>query len=231
MKEWIKGIEGRNMKFKRETLLNYAANRWALNKKVSVDAVSFLIRKCSPKNFEEWKKFYFENATQGKKNGLKITEEYIKNLGKKLFLDISDEVKSELNSITEEECIDYMFNLVLNRTFEGYMSEIQVIYGELQKVLGVKIEQAPDEWDRIYNVDYFIKVNNKYIGIQIKPIESGTSLNDYQWIAMQEKTHKRFKDKFGGSVFFVYSVKAGSKKVIFNKDVIDKIKEEIKRLS
>lgn len=31
-KEWIKGIEGRNLKFKRERLLNDAMNRWGLNK-------------------------------------------------------------------------------------------------------------------------------------------------------------------------------------------------------
>ncbi len=27
-KGWINGTDGRNLKFKRETLLNYAMNRW-----------------------------------------------------------------------------------------------------------------------------------------------------------------------------------------------------------
>ena len=31
-KEWILGNEGENLKFKRETLLNYGMNRWGLNK-------------------------------------------------------------------------------------------------------------------------------------------------------------------------------------------------------
>jgi hypothetical protein len=31
-------------------------------------------------------------------------------------------------------------------------------------------EPAPDEWDRLYNVDFSIEVNGKYIGIQIKPV-------------------------------------------------------------
>ncbi len=35
-KEWILGSEGRNLKFKRETLLNYGMNRWGLNKAQSV---------------------------------------------------------------------------------------------------------------------------------------------------------------------------------------------------
>lgn len=34
--EWVSGREGKNLKFKRETLLNYAMNRWGLNKASSV---------------------------------------------------------------------------------------------------------------------------------------------------------------------------------------------------
>jgi hypothetical protein len=110
-------------------------------------------------------------------------------------------------------------------------NEIQVIYEELEKALGVTIKQAPDEWDRILNVDYYIEVKNKYIGLQIKPIEAGRALDDYKWAMIQKETHDKFTEKFGGQVFFVYSVKQGSKKVIHNKDVISEIKSEIERLS
>jgi len=49
---------------------------------------------------------------------------------------------------------------------------------------------------------------------------------------MHRKNHERFKNGFGGHVFFVYSVKgSGKKKKIYNTEVIDKIIEEIKRLS
>ena len=50
-KSYIAGTEGVNRKFKREALLNYAMNRWGLNKASSVDAVSDLIRDCAPDNF------------------------------------------------------------------------------------------------------------------------------------------------------------------------------------
>jgi len=66
-KEWIKDKEGRNLKFKRETLLNYGMNHWGLNKAYSVDGTSELIRKCSPKSFVEWDDYYFKNAKQKKK--------------------------------------------------------------------------------------------------------------------------------------------------------------------
>ena len=224
--EWIKGINGKNRRFKRETLLNYAANNWGLNKKYSVDAVSALIRTCAPKTVEEWESYYFTNAKQQKKEGRKIDREYIGNLGKKLFKDLSEDVKTQLGKINEGECIDYMHNLVINRTYQGYINEINVVYGRLEKELGVEIKSAPDEWDRGYNVDYYIEISGKCIGLQIKPTASGIPLDDYQWNAIFEETHKKFKEKFGGSVFFVYS----DKKVISNKEVIEEIKEEMDRL-
>ncbi|MCD6208528.1 MAG: MjaI family restriction endonuclease [Methanosarcinales archaeon] len=67
------------------------------------------------------------------------------------------------------DCIEYLYNMVISRTFDGFMTEIKTVYGQLQEILGVKIEPAPDEWDRLFNVDFFIKINDKYIGLQIKP--------------------------------------------------------------
>ncbi len=230
-KEWISGSDGRNLKFKRETLLNYGLNRWGLNKAHSVGPTSELIRACAPSTFEEWESFYFSNAKQKKKIGLPITREYIIGLGQTLYIKLTEVVQKELLAITEEECIDYAYNLVLNRTYEGYVTEIETIYGQLEGALGRSISPAPDNWDRVYSVDFSIKINEKFIGLQIKPISSGQSLNQYQWIEMHSKNHERFERDFGGKVFFVYSIKsAGKKKRIFNVEVIEEIKSEINRL-
>ena len=230
-KEWIAGAEGRNLKFKHETLLNYAMNRWGLNKAQSVGKTSELIRACAPLEYKEWEEFYFSNAKQEKKNGISVTRQYIADLGQKLYVKLSEVVQNELGSITEGECVDYAYNLVLNRTYEGYRSEIETIYGQLESVIGRKIEPASDKWDRTYNVDFFIKVAGKFIGLQIKPIGSGQALNQYQWAEMHKKNHEAFEKSFGGKVFFVYSVKGGGKKKkIYNTEVIEEIKQEIKRL-
>jgi hypothetical protein len=98
-KEWVSGDEGRNLKFKRETLLNYGMNRWGLNKAHSVGPTSELIRACAPVSFEEWEKFYFETAVQKKKNGSKISKEYITGLGQTLYIKLSEVVQNELESI------------------------------------------------------------------------------------------------------------------------------------
>ncbi len=230
-KEWITGAEGENLKFKRETLLNYGMNRWGLNKAHSVGSTSELIRTCAPTKYEEWEEFYFTKAKQKKKDGLNITREYIAGLGQTLYIKLTEVVQNELVSITEEECIDYAYNLVLNRTYEGYRTEIETIYGQLEGAVERKIEPASDKWDRTYSVDFFIAVNDKFIGIQIKPIASGQALNQYQWIEMHMINHQRFESDFGGKVFFVYSTKSVTgKKKIYNTEVIEQIREEIQRL-
>lgn len=206
-------------------------NRWALNKASSVGPTSELIRKCAPKTFDDWENFYFENAMQKKRNGMKVTREYITELGKRLYIKLSEVVQNELESIEEEECVDYAYNLVLNRTYVGYTAEIDTIYGQLEKCLTEKIQPAPDKWDRTFNVDFYIAVGDKHIGLQIKPISSGIALDQYQWDNMHQVNHERFTEKFGGKVFFVYSVKgSGKKKQIHNTEVISEIQKEIQRL-
>lgn len=204
-------------------------NRWGLNKAYNVGPTSELIRTCAPKTFEEWEEYYFANAMQKKRNGIRVTREYIVDLGRKLYVKVSEVVQNELESIQQEECIDYAYNLVLNRTYEGYQTEVNTVYGQLESQLGVKIEAAPDEWDRTYGVDFFIQVGEKYIGLQIKSV-TGLALDHYQWEQMHTKSHEKFKLKYAGDVFFVYSRKSGKKAKIDNPEVIQEIRREIERL-
>ncbi|XOB41671.1 MAG: MjaI family restriction endonuclease [Candidatus Nealsonbacteria bacterium] len=206
----------------KEWILNSAINRWGLQRKKQVGAVSDEIRKCSPKDLEDWEEYYFKNV---------YPKEHLVEIGRKLYIKISEVLEAEIESITEQDCIDYVINLVLNRTFDGYVSEKQTIYGQLQDILGVKIEPASDEWDRLFNVDFYIKIKEKYIGLQIKPTGYAFITQIIKEQEVQKQTHKKFTDKYGGKVFYIYSIKEGDKKVIHNKEVIDEIKQEIKRLS
>lgn len=206
----------------KEWILNSAMNRFQLNFKRNVGATSESIRKCSPKTLEEWKNYYFENVR---------SKEHIEELGKKLYIKITEVIQSEVEEITEDDCVNYMFQLVIDRTFDGYMTEINTIYGQLQKILDVKIEPAPDEWDRLFNVDFFIKIGEKYIGLQIKPVNTGIQLPEiFKEYALQAETHEKFTEVFGGKVFYLFSTKIGDKKEIANKEVIDEIIAEIERL-
>jgi len=143
----------------KEWILNSAINRWGLQKKKMVGAVSEEIRKCSPKTVKEWEEYYFKNV---------YPKEHLIEIGKKLYIKVTEVLKAEINDITEEDCINYVINLVINRTFEGYIREKETVYEQLQDKLGLKIHPAPDVWDRLYNVDFYIQINNYYIGLQIK---------------------------------------------------------------
>ena len=206
----------------KEWILNSVMNRFQLNFKRNVGPTSESIRKCSPKTLEEWEEYYFNTVK---------SKEQITELGKKLYIKITEVVQAELDDITEKDCIDYMINLVINRTFDGYMTEIETVYGQLEKALDVKIEPAPDEWDRLFNVDFYIKIKEKYIGLQIKPVSEGIQLPEiYKEKAIQEETHKKFTEVFGGKVFYVFSTKINGKKDIVNKEVIEEILKEVERL-
>jgi hypothetical protein len=207
----------------KEWILNSAMNRFQLNFKRNVGPTSESIRKCSPKSLEEWRDYYFSNVK---------SKEHIAELGKKLYVKVTEVIQSEVADVTEQDCIDYMMQLVIDRTFDGYMTEIQTVYGQLQKLLGVEIQAAPDDWDRLFNVDFYIRIGEKYIGLQIKPVNSGIQLAEiFKEYAIQSETHKKFTEVFGGRVFYLFSAKVGDKKEIQNKEVIRDIQDEIKRLS
>ncbi|NQS97303.1 MAG: MjaI family restriction endonuclease [candidate division Zixibacteria bacterium] len=206
----------------KEWILNSAMNRFQLNFKRNVGAVSMEIRKCAPKSMEEWEEYYLNNVR---------SREHIESLGRKLHFKIAEIISLEVVDVTEEDCIEYMFNMVIDRTYDGYTTEIQTIYGQLQNLLGVKINPAPDEWDRLYNVDFFIEINDKYIGLQIKPAGDVSHIPQiFKEHKLQADTHRKFTEKYGGKVFYIISIKQGNKKIIHNPQIIDEIKAEIQRL-
>lgn len=207
----------------KEWILNSVMNRFQLNFKRNVGPTSESIRKCSPRSLDEWREYYFTNVK---------SKEHIIELGKKLYIKITEVIQSEVSEVTEQDCIDYMIQLVIDRTYDGYMTEIQTIYGQLQKILNIKIQPAPDEWDRLFNVDFFIQVKEKYIGLQIKPVNSGIQLPEiFKEYNLQAETHQKFAEVFGGKVFYLFSEKVGERKEIKNSEVIDEIIKEIERLN
>lgn len=207
----------------KEWILNSATNRFQLNYERNVGAVSMNIRTCQPKSLVDWESYYYKNVR---------SREHLIDLGKKLYVKITEVLSAEIDEVSEQDCIDYIINLVINRTYDGYQTEIKTIYGQLEKMLGEKIEPASDEWDRLYNVDFFIRIKGSHIGLQIKPVSDVSQITQiFKEREIQGQTHAKFTEKFGGKVFYIFSVKEGDKKRIQNVEIVKEIEAEISRLA
>lgn len=210
----------------KEWKLNSVMNLFQLNYSRNVGSTSEEIRKCSPKELEDWETYYYSNVRP---------KEFLEESGKKLYSKIKNEITKEIEEITEDDCIDYMQEVVINRSFRGYMAEIDTVYDDLQNCIDYDIRPAPDKWDRDYCVDFYIQINKKYIGLQIKPFRTNTGeIHHIPQIfleqAIQAEAHENFSEKYGGKVFYIFSTKIDKKYQIVNNDVITEIQEEINRL-
>jgi len=217
---------------KKEKVLNYATQTYQLSRPNKVGAVMALIRECQPKTIEEWEMWYFENATTEGKTQTKITREVLEELGERLYIKIRDIVIPEwteaFNQLTLQDCIDYIYNLTINRTYDGFIREKSVIEDNLAKRFpDVKFEESDPELDHAGDIDYLGRVCNKAFGIQIKPVTAKANFGNYSVSERMKASFDNFTKEFGGKVFIVFSVDGEIK----NKEVIQEIEQEIKRLS
>ena len=117
----------------KEWILNMATNRWGLNKKRSVGPVSEWIREAMPRDEGEWEQAYRERlAAMLRERGVDLEPEaYLRTLGERLFVKVTEVIRAEIDEVTLADCIAYIRNLVIHRTFEGYQREIETVYGQL----------------------------------------------------------------------------------------------------
>lgn len=217
---------------KKERVLNYACQTYQLSRPNKVGAVMALIRECQPVSFEEWKDWYFQNAHTDGKNSTKITIDSLKELGERLYAKITEFVIPEWEAafceLTEQDCIDYIYNLTINRTYDGYMREKSVVNDGLAKIFpNIIFEESDPELDHAGDIDYIAKVGGKAFGIQVKPITASANFGSYSLTERMKASFTAFKEQYGGNVFVVFSLKGE----IANKGVVDDIRAEIERLS
>jgi len=216
----------------KETILNIAFNRWQFNRPRYVGKLSEAIRACAPRSREDWEAHYLrgESIAGIEQKFGEAMEEHLLEVGRRLYAKISEVLKAEVESITEEDCIQYVREVVIDRTYEGYVTEKRTVYERLESLLGLRLVPAPDEWDRSYNVDFYVPVGNKAVGIQIKPTTYQNLPEQHRWHAWMEDSHRQFQEDHGGRVFIVFSVTSDGEKTIANPEVVDEIRVEIERL-
>jgi hypothetical protein len=217
---------------KKEKVLNYASQTYQLSIPDKVGAEMALIRECQPNSIEEWEKWYFENAQTAGKNNFKITKESLNELGERLYEKITEVVIPEwqdaFNSLAKQDCYDYIYDLTINRTFDGYIREKSVIYDGLAKIFKeVNFVESPPELDHAGDMDYigYVKAN-KAFEIQIKPVTAQSNFGNYSVSERMKYSFESFKEDYGGSVFIVFSLDGE----IGNEEVIAQIRREIELL-
>jgi hypothetical protein len=216
---------------KKEKVLNYACQTYQLSRPNKVGAVMALIRECQPHTIEEWEQWYFENAYTEAKTKTKITQESLQELGERLYEKITEVVIPEWQAafagLTLQDCLDYIHNLTINRTFDGFVREKSVVNDGLAKIFtDVVFEESDSELDHAGDIDYIAKVGNKAFGIQIKPVTARSNFGNYSATERMKASFADFERKFGGKVFVVFSLDGE----IGNKEIIAEIKKEIARL-
>jgi hypothetical protein len=216
---------------KKEKVLNYANQTYQLSRPNKVGAVMALIRECQPKTIQEWEQWYFENAYTVSKAPTKISPESLRELGERLYEKITEVVIPEwqaaFSQLTLQDCIDYIYNLTVNRTFDGFLREKSVVNDGLSKIFpDIIFEESDSELDHAGDIDYVAKVHDRAFGIQIKPLTAKANFGNYSPTERMKNSFAGFEEQYGGKVFIVFSLDGE----IGNREVIEQIRKEIERL-
>jgi hypothetical protein len=216
---------------KKEKVLNYANQTYQLSRPNKVGAVMALIRECQPKTIQEWEQWYFENAYTVSKAPTKISPESLRELGERLYEKITEVVIPEwqaaFSQLTLQDCIDYIYNLTVNRTFDGFLREKSVVNDGLSKIFpDIIFEESDSELDHAGDIDYVAKVHDRAFGIQIKPLTAKANFGNYSPTERMKNCFAGFEEQYGGKVFIVFSLDGE----IGNREVIEQIRKEIERL-
>lgn len=215
----------------KEFLLNYGNRRWGLTKTSKVGEVMALIRECQPTSFKEWEEWYFDNAYTKTKVPIKITREILKELGERLYAKIKEivvpEITNAIQNLALEDCIEFIYQLTVYRTYDGFLVEKSVVNDVLaKKFTSVKFEESDPRLDHAGDIDYIGKIGEKAFGIQIKPVTVNANLGNYDITARMQQSFRAFEEQYGGKVFIILSIDGE----IANKEIIEEISQEIERL-
>ena len=131
---------------------------------------------------------------------------------------------SLLKQITLQDCVDFVYNLVINQPNTRFVS---VIYDNLAKIFtDVNFEESDPDLDHAGDIDYLGWVDKKAFGIQIKPVTIKSNFGNYSASERMKASFADFEEKYGGKVFVIISLDGE----VGNKEVIEQIRKEVERL-
>lgn len=206
----------------KEYHLNAAVNRFGLNKKRSVGDLMELLSLAMPLTLEEWEEYYY---THGR------SRDQVAAIGQELSRKLRDVLIHELESITEEDCITYMRELLLQKTFEGHRTRFytlrQQILDRTGKLFNFLPEHREDWRFRDHRIDYYHHDATKdlLIGLKACPDSMRMSQNMFARQALEEieATHRQLSDKAAGHFYILYFHGTSEHCTIENPEILDEI--------
>lgn len=168
--------------------------------------------------------------TEGKAP-VRISREFLLEFGSHLYIKMTElvvpQIQEVINNITLWGRIDHVYNLAINRTYNGYRRKKSVVNDRLAKIFkNVEFMESDPALDHAGDIDYVAKVGKYQFGIQIKPVTANANFGGYSLSERMKASFDDFTEKFGGNVFIVYSLDGK----IANREVIESISDEIQRL-
>ncbi len=144
---------------KKEKVLNYACQVYQLSRPNKVGAVMAMIRECQPKTIREWEDWYFAHAYTAGKSPMKIIKDTLRELGERLHAKITEVVIPEwqaaFRQLTLQDCVDYIHNLTINRTFDGFLREKSVVNDGLAREFPeIQFLESETDLDHAGDIDY-----------------------------------------------------------------------------
>ena len=167
-----------------------------------------LIRDCQPSSFDEWQygisKMLIPQEKIRRKSQSKVSMNWVNGCMQKLRKSWFRNGKQLFVNWQNRTAFDYIYNLTINRTYDGYIREKSVINDGLVKVFpNINFEESDPELDHAGDIDYIAKIGDKAIGIQIKPITASANFGSYSLTERMKVSFESFKERYGGNVFIV----------------------------
>ena len=216
---------------KKEHVLNHTAQRFQLTRPKAVGPVSELIHDCKPKSISEWENYFWENSYTKTKIKIKVTPDVLNELGERLYVKIQEVVIPEwteaFDTITQQDCVNYIYDVTIRRSYDGYHRE-SAVFRELAVEFDNEIifEKTDEKTDSSMDVDYigFIVGTKRVIGLQVKPLSVRSNTYGYSMSERLIQGFRKFEELHNGKVFIVVAKKENNKSTIVNKEVIGEIR-------
>ncbi|MCK4576185.1 MjaI family restriction endonuclease [candidate division WOR-3 bacterium] len=208
----------------KESHLNSAVNRFQLNRKRVVGNLNEMISTAMPLTRDEWEGYYITNGK---------TLEQLDEIGIQLYNRFRNVIIPEIESITIEDCKEYIKSLIIDKTFDGMRARFQILNTELLRETDKEFKFLPDheeDWRyRTFRIDYYhLDVERDLlVGIKVAPNTLLTSQNPTVIRAREEieNTHRESMSKDAGYFYILYYSGKGANVKIANREIIDEIQE------